>query len=476
MNRTCILNWLDKSRSCPTCQNNVTRNSLLEVLSENVADHNLNLETNSLERILLTNSQKKKKRQSQQSNEIVDLEDNSNVLSNSASADNPNQDVGFLEQRILSQVDHRITSQISQMQSMISELSRQISKLTTDRAGRTDAIPNFHTNADDNGNNNEPDWGRRTTRASSLNLERDVPTFIPNEYRNSNNLPERNGSFNLSRDVGKVANLISSWKVQYNGSRNGMPVGKFIYMITALTNDSLRGNFEVLCEHIHILFSGRASEWFCRYRRTVDRVNWSDLCKSLNSYFLEPLSDDDVRELIRDRKQQISKSFDEFHNGVMHLVDRLQYPISESQLTSILKRNLRPFMRKELFYIEINSVSQLRKLVLRREALSEEYNTADPKANTRKQINALEYDQERSDNHLGEQEICELKRTRALEEIQCWNCRRFGHKHADCQSDKKIFYLGCGAENIIRPNCETCQENRRLSGNKNSSYRSNPQH
>ncbi|XP_033248806.1 uncharacterized protein LOC117188690 [Drosophila miranda] len=341
MNRTCILNWLDKSRSCPTCQNNVIRNSLLEVLSENVADHNLNLETNSLERILLTNSQKKKKRQSQQSNEIVDLEDNSNVLSNSAYADNPNQDVGFLEQRILSQVDHRITSQISRMQSMISELSRQISKLTTDRAGRTDAIPNFHTNTDDNGNNNEPDWGRRTTRASSLNLERDVPTFIPNEYRNSNNLPERNGSFNLSRDVGKVANLISSWKVQYNGSRNGMPVGKFIYMITALTNDSLRGNFEVLCEHIHILFSGRASEWFWRYRRTVDRVNWSDLCKSLNSCFLEPLSDDDVRELIRDRKQQISESFDEFHNGVMHLVDRLQYPISESQLTSILKRNLR---------------------------------------------------------------------------------------------------------------------------------------
>ncbi|XP_044316580.1 uncharacterized protein LOC123037875 [Drosophila rhopaloa] len=336
--RLCILNWLDSSRICPVCNHNVTRNSLMEVVPREGLKQNR--ETDSNGRLLLSSGQKKKKKRVPESE--VTAANNDQVTPRDENIENSynsedNRHSNSVEQRIVNQIERLVNSQLDQMNLTIEGLSRQISRMTTDQINRRSI---------ETAVNIEPEWGRSIT---PVGLNGEAPPFVPSVSQGQNNQERMSRSNSISADIGKIVNVISGWKLQYNGSRNGMPVGKFIYMVTALTNDCLDGKFEILCDHIHILFSGRASEWFWRYRRTVDKVVWKSLCSSLSSYFHDPLSDDDVRELIRDRKQQPNESFDEFHNAIMLLVDRLQYPISESQLVSVLKRNLRPFSGNKFF-------------------------------------------------------------------------------------------------------------------------------
>lgn len=229
-----------------------------------------------------------------------------------------------------------------------------------------------------------------------------------------------------------------------------MPVDKFIYMINSLTSDSLGGDFDVLCEHLHILFIGRGLDWYWRYRRSVERVEWSSLCEALRSHFQDHLSDGDIKELIRERKQGDNEKFDEFYSAVQYLCDRLRYPISDHELLDILRRNLCPKIRKELFYQELTSVAQLRHLILRREALLDDKEKSRFRSDKRF-VNEVSSD-EVGEHNIEEAEIAELEKG-----FICWNCRKVGHRYIDCMEERNIFCYGCGAEGVCRPKCSTCQ-------------------
>ncbi|KAH8351717.1 hypothetical protein KR059_004939, partial [Drosophila kikkawai] len=112
-----------------------------------------------------------------------------------------------------------------------------------------------------------------------------------------------------------------------------------------------------------------------------------------------------------------------------------------SQLVTILKRNLRPFLRKELFYLEINSLGNLRNLVTRREAFSDEVSNTFNIKNNRK-VNEISIGEQSVNEYLKE-EVCEIQGEKVENEnkLLCWNCRRYGHKYFDCQAEKKIFYI-----------------------------------
>lgn len=248
----------------------------------------------------------------------------------------------------------------------------------------------------------------------------------------------------------KVANLINSWNVKFDGSSSNFPIGKFLYVITALTTDNLGGDFQLLCDHFQILLIGRAKEWYWRYRGSVKQVTWQNLCIALKSYFADHLSDNDIREMIRERKQLIGESFDEYYAAILKLCDRLRYPLLEPDLVEILKRNLKPQLRRELFYINISSVAHLRHLLLRREILNgemEKYNTRPPQ----KRVSEVEYNEEDMDR------LEDISAIDSQNKLICWNCRQPGHVFADCREDRTIFCYGCGAEKIFKPDCLHCQ-------------------
>jgi len=125
----------------------------------------------------------------------------------------------------------------------------------------------------------------------------------------------------------------------------------------------------------------------------------------------------------------------------MLLVDRLVYPISESQLVTLLQRNLRPFLRKELFHSEINSVGNLRNLVTRRIAFSEEFNSTYNTRISNRKLNEIDIDEQGINEHLMEHEGSEIKRDQVDNRngLLCGNCKDKGHKYTECQSERKKY-------------------------------------
>lgn len=68
----------------------------------------------------------------------------------------------------------------------------------------------------------------------------------------------------------------------------------------------------------------------------------------------------ELRELIRNRKQRVNKNFNTYYDAFWQLTDRLEVPIPDNELVGILKRNLRPEVRKELIHFEITSTPRSR--------------------------------------------------------------------------------------------------------------------
>ena len=393
---------------------------------------------------------------------------------------NNHSENNVLENRI-TQIESRLNSEFSSLQETIQNLTQQLVRLNT-RAAEPEwprevfppLNPILETQRDSNNissdslftnnqNNsahslpsnsvhsyNNPNINSNINSVPSENVNQNVRTSQNNvntQFNNSfGNIAQRNSYLSNPQNHARIAQLMQSWKVTFSGCLNKMPVGKFIYMINSLTHDSLGGNFSVLCEHLHILFSDKGLDWYWRYRRTVPNIDWDNLCEAMRVHFRDHLSDDDVKELIRNRKQGDNEDFEKFYTAILYLCDRLIFPFSDYELLCILRRNLKPQLRNELFYLNINSVAHLRHLILRREVM---YSDND-RSKIRRQIHEVETSTD-DISYNDTAEICELRK------IICFNCRQEGHVYKNCIETPRIFCYGCGADGIYKPNCEKCK-------------------
>ncbi|KAL7723526.1 hypothetical protein ACLKA6_001966 [Drosophila palustris] len=83
----------------------------------------------------------------------------------------------------------------------------------------------------------------------------------------------------------KVAQIMQKWNIQFDGSAEGLSVDEFMYRAKVLTDETLDGDLSALCKHIHILFVGRARDWYWRYHKKVDRITWSEFCLALRQQY-----------------------------------------------------------------------------------------------------------------------------------------------------------------------------------------------
>lgn len=153
--------------------------------------------------------------------------------------------------------------------------------------------------------------------------------------------------------------------MKFSADLRGMSVDNFIYRVEALTNQTLNGNFDLLCNHISTLFD--ANDWFWRYHQSVQSIKWSLLRDALRKYYKDSRTDIDLREMIRDRKQKGNENFDSFYELIIEISDRLSEPLSERVLVEILRRNLLPEIQHEILNFKVNTVSELRDICRRRE-------------------------------------------------------------------------------------------------------------
>jgi len=117
---------------------------------------------------------------------------------------------------------------------------------------------------------------------------------------------------------------LNGWKIKFSGS--GVSVDNFIYRVEALTHQTLGGNFSVLCRNASVLFEGKANQFYWRYHNSVTEVRWDRLCSASRLQFRQKRDDIDIEELIRNRKQKPSETFDSFYDSVNILVDQLEIP------------------------------------------------------------------------------------------------------------------------------------------------------
>lgn len=253
----------------------------------------------------------------------------------------------------------------------------------------------------------------------------------------------------------KVSQIMFNWKLKFSGGPNCLPVDGFIYRVEALTNQTLGGNFEILCGNASALFEGKANDWFWRFHKTVTKVTWPQLCDALRRQYKDSRTDVDYREMIRDRRQKPHESFDSFYESVIDLVDRLEQPLNEKTLVEILRRNLLPEIQHEILNMTISSIGQLREICRRREFFMQDVHRKHGLSNNKfghlqKRLSELGMESEEAPELLTPGDV--------VEEITltCWNCRLIGHRYQDCIAERSVFCYGCGEPQTYKPNCRKC--------------------
>lgn len=165
----------------------------------------------------------------------------------------------------------------------------------------------------------------------------------------------------------KVLNIMKNWRLKYTDHDNHLPVDEFIYRVNILTTKNLGGDFELLCRHEHSLFDGKALEWYWRYHRQNDNIDWTTLTAALKVKYKPDYNDFDILDDIRRRKQKQNETFDQYFDIISSYTDKLKTHISDRDLCETVHRNLRSDIRHELLHSNITSVSQLRTEVRKHE-------------------------------------------------------------------------------------------------------------
>lgn len=272
----------------------------------------------------------------------------------------------------------------------------------------------------------------------------------------------------------KITSIIRDWHIRFDGSSNGISVDEFLYRVRTLTRENLNNDFSQLCKNLPLLLTGKAQDWYWRYHKQVNQIEWESFCAALKYQYKEFRSNFDIKEEIRSRKMKPNENFETFYEAISSLLDRLDTPMPEQELIEILTRNLRPEIRHELLYVPIFSIAHLRKLVQMRESLlGDEYFRKSmspkitPNQNVRRQIADLDFC---DDNNIPSENIMTELSVDAIQQssrpVKCWNCDGIGHFWEDCEDVRNIFCYGCGAKNTYKPQCPKCAT-KKLSRSKN---------
>lgn len=285
--------------------------------------------------------------------------------------------------------------------------------------------------------------------------------------RNSNSVSEESSSA-IRPD--RVTFIIQNWNIQFDGSCNRLSVDEFLYRVKTLTKEHLNNNFVHICKNLPILLNGKAREWYWRYHKSVESIEWTEFCGALRAQFKDLRSNFDLMESIRSRKMKVGESFDAFYDSICSIADRLKNPIPEDEMVEILIRNLRPEIRQELLYVPIFTIAHLRKLAQMRENLmndevfrkqiSQKLQIPGNNMNSRRTV--AEIQGEDFDSEEVKDNACVDALKRDPTKIKCWNCDDFGHFWDDCLKERSIFCYGCGSKNVYKPQCARCA-NKKLS-------------
>jgi len=349
--------------------------------------------------------------------------------------------------------------------SIFGELESRMSQIIESKLEGT--LTEFLNRLDRNGSLNAHSQGE-TTQADPNLVEwpTNMPDFQNLAYQTPPIQNARVSDTSSVNNAAKLVSLVNNWDLKYDGSKR-LPVERFIYRVECLVQDSLKGDFNLLCEQAHCLFTKDALDWYFRFRPTVNKITWPALRLALIRNFSDHQSDTDVKELMRTRKQGPNETFDDFRNSIYKIAEGLQVPMPDQEMAELLLRGLRPRLRQQLVFHKVSSTAELRRLCLQSEALYVELFrcTNSSQSNLRNQT-ARRHIVNEIENDITVEEPIDVEEVikRSGSSFVCWNCRETGHKYFDCLAERTVFCYGCGKENTYKPTCPVCSGNLQAKG------------
>lgn len=293
---------------------------------------------------------------------------------------------------------------------------------------------------------------------------------------------------------------LSKCSLRFSGEPRDLPVEEFVFRLETLARFS-NITPQSLALGLHQLLIGSASSWYWVFIRNEPYASWTRVKAALVASFQSNVSDMAIRRLIMDRLQRTSERFMEFCVAVQAMEVRLTVRMRDVELLDVLRRNMLPHMQDRLLFVPVDSVHQLQQRVQEIEELMQrqaevqqirrsgmrvseiaeleipqtsrppvDVSFANPQppivlANTEWQSNRASVNPfSQPPPQLGsfgveEQNewVCAVDSTAVRGQFTiCWNCDEMGHSFMDCTAPRIIFCYGCGAKNVVRPQCPKC--------------------
>lgn len=280
--KNCISNWLTSSQECPNCKKLCHEKDLFPVGSRQVVKP-----TGSVSRIRGRGSAVKchNTRSSKPSNEVevlpstqtesvsnintqptlLDLNssiNDPNVSQNSTHNTSNRSNRGGRGNRNINRMSQMIEATVQRMLSQMNVSPLAVPYIPPQSDIQQPTPPQFQ----------DQSFTHQPTR---YNLEN---SQLPTENRQHlNNVPSNSTRISMNPD--KITTIIQSWNVKFDGSSDGLTCEEFLYRIKCLVEETFNGNFDdSVGKNLHVMLTGKAKNWYWRYRKSVNRIVWDTFC------------------------------------------------------------------------------------------------------------------------------------------------------------------------------------------------------
>lgn len=268
--------------------------------------------------------------------------------------------------------------------------------------------------------------------------------------------------------------------LKFDGSVYGLNADRFIYRFELLAyNRGIPEN--MLIEEVLGFLEGAALEFYWSCREKDRSISWSYLRALLKDRFQSFNSDGVIRSSIEARKQRPGEPFIEFYNAILNLSAPLQNPLSQSELISLLTKNMRTSLQFQHASFRPTSVSDLVESCVTTENTWKRMGMVPDYYTPRRTVHELNEtpsnfypnnefiynstsstsDNSNSLNDPGMNNLNAIyNRNNSgsnYNQVRCWNCDG-SHRFHDCELPVKgIFCFGCGKKDTLKPHCPVCK-------------------
>lgn len=142
------------------------------------------------------------------------------------------------------------------------------------------------------------------------------------------------------------------------------------------------------------------------------------------------------KEMIHDGKQNFAEKYAVYYDAILQ-IDQLEIPIPNMEFLEILKKHLRPEIRREVLHFEITFLARSREFVFRHKLLYKDLNKS--KFTKFNVVNDSEIEGHEGNDYMADQ----------IKTLTCWICTRNRRGYEDCLANRRIFCYGYGTQNVL---------------------------